>query len=54
MATAINVTFKNNEQEMKLYLEAISHSGRVCWIKDCIEFYMKYNHLEKEIEKLNN
>jgi hypothetical protein len=51
MTMAINVTFKNNENEIKLYLEAMSHSSRVNWIKDCIKFYMQYGHLEKELKQ---
>jgi hypothetical protein len=47
MAQCINVTFKNNEEEVKLYLEAVSHSSRVNWIKDCMKFYMEYDHFEK-------
>ena len=52
MAQCINVTFKNNEEELKMYLEAVSHSSRVNWIKDGIKFYMNYGHLEKELKKL--
>lgn len=52
MAQAINVTFKNNDEEIKMYMEAISHTGRVNWIKDCIKFYMNYGHLEKELKQL--
>lgn len=52
MAESINVTFKNNEEEIKLYTEAISHSSRVNWVKDCIKFYMKYGHLEKQLKKM--
>ena len=52
MAQCINVTFKNNEEELKMYLEAVSHSSRVNWIKDSIKFYMNYGHLEKELKKL--
>jgi len=52
MAVCINVSFKNNDEEMRLYAEAVSHSSRVNWIKDCISFYMKYGHLEKKIKQL--
>ena len=52
MAQCINLTFKNNDKELKMYLEAMSHSSRVNWIKDCIEFYMTYGHLEKELKQL--
>lgn len=53
MAQSINVTFKNDDEEIKLYMEAISHSGRVCWVKDCIKFYMNYGHLEKKLKKIS-
>jgi len=52
MAQAINVTFKNNDEEIKMYMEAVSHTGRVNWIKDCIKFYMKYGHMEKKLKQL--
>jgi len=52
MAQSINVTFKNDDAEIKLYMEAISHSGRVCWVKDCIKFYMNYGHMEKKLKQL--
>ena len=52
MAQAINVTFKNNDEEIKMYMEAVSHTGRVNWIKDCIKFYMNYGHMEKKIKQL--
>lgn len=52
MATCINLTFKNNNQEMALYVEALSHSSRGNWIKDCISFYMKYGHMERQLKQL--
>ncbi|MBU3098403.1 MULTISPECIES: hypothetical protein [Clostridium] len=52
MAQCINVSFKNNDKEMKMYMEAVSHSGRVNWIKDCIKFYMNYGHMEKQLKEL--
>ncbi|MBZ9688400.1 hypothetical protein G9F72_018890 [Clostridium estertheticum] len=52
MATAINVTFKSDEIEMKMYSECISHSGRVCFVKDCISFFMKYGHMEKQLKEM--
>ncbi|MBX4266516.1 hypothetical protein [Clostridium estertheticum] len=52
MAQCINVSFKNNDEEMKMYMEAVSHSGRVNWIKDCIKFYMNYGHMEKQLKEL--
>lgn len=52
MALGINVTFKNNDEEIKMYMEAISHTGRVNWIKDCIKFFMNYGHLEKELKEM--
>ena len=52
MAQSINVTFKNDDKEMKLYMEAVSHSGRVCWIKDCIKFYINYGHMEKKLKEM--
>lgn len=51
MSVSINVTFKNSDIEQKLYVEAQSHSSPVNWIKDCIKFYMKYGHLEKELKQ---
>lgn len=55
MAQCINLTFKNSEKELNMYLEAMSHSSRGNWIKDCIEFYMNYGHLEKQlIQMLEN
>lgn len=50
MATVINVTFKNDDKEMKLYTEANSHSGKVGWVKDCIKFYMDYGQFEKKLK----
>ena len=52
MSTYINVSFKNTDEEMQMYMEAINHSSRVGYIKDCIKFYMTYGHLEKELRKL--
>jgi len=52
MSQCINVSFKNTESEMLMYVEAVSHSGRVNWIKDCISFYMKYGHMEKQLKQL--
>lgn len=52
MAASINVTFKSDEKEMKMYSECISHSGRVCFIKDCICFFIKYGHLERELKHM--
>jgi len=52
MATCINVTFKFNDEEMKMYMEAISHTGRVGWIKDCIKFFMNYGHLERQLKEM--
>ena len=52
MATGINVTFKNNDEEMKMYIECINHTSRVGFIKDCIKFYMTYGHLERQLKEL--
>jgi len=52
MAQYINISFKNNDVEMKMYLEAITHSSRVNWIKDCIKFYMNYGHMEKKLKEM--
>ena len=52
MAQCINLTFKNNEEEILLYVEAVSHSSRGNWIKDCMKFYLKYGHLEKKLKQL--
>jgi len=52
MATCINTTFKNNDEEMQIYLECINHTSRVGFIKDCIKFFMKYGHLEKQLKIL--
>ena len=52
MAAVINLTFKSNDEEMQMYMEAINHTSRNGWIKDCIKFYMTYGHLEKELRKL--
>ncbi|MBZ9633102.1 MULTISPECIES: hypothetical protein [Clostridium] len=52
MAQAINVTFKNDDEEIKMYMEAISHTGRVTWIKDCIKFYMEYGHMKNILRKM--
>lgn len=51
MSQSINVTFKNTQEEILMYCEAVSHSSRVNWIKDCIKFYMEYGHLEKELKQ---
>jgi len=52
MATCINLTFKNNDDEIQMYMECISHSSRGNYIKDAIKFYMNYGHLEKELKQL--
>ncbi|MBU3112019.1 hypothetical protein [Clostridium lacusfryxellense] len=52
MSASIKVTFKEDDKEMRMYSEAISHSGKVCWIKDCINFYMNYGHFEKKLRAM--
>jgi len=52
MAMCINLTFKSNDEELKLYLEAVGHSSKGNWIKDCIKFYMAYGHLEKQLKEM--
>lgn len=52
MATCINVTFKNNNQEMALYVEALSHYSRGNWIKESMNFFMKYGHMERQLKEM--
>lgn len=42
MSDRIQVSFKNNERDGNLYDEVCKHNDKSNYIKDCIEFTLKY------------
>lgn len=40
MAKKINVSFKENDRDITLYLECSSRGDKSNFIKDCVEFYV--------------
>ncbi|MCY6355358.1 hypothetical protein [Clostridium sp. ZS2-4] len=52
MALKINTSFKETEEEIKLYTETISHSDKSGYIKDALKFYAKYKHLGAIFEEM--
>ena len=49
MAIKINTSFKETDEDMKIYLEIQSHSDKSSFIKDAVKFYIKYRHMETMI-----
>jgi len=52
MAQSIKVTYKNNDEEINMYMDAMNHAGQAAYMKDCQKFYMTYGHLEKKLKQL--
>ena len=48
----LNLSFKNNDKDMKLYMSLPSKGEISEYIKDALRFYQRYRHLEYEIEGL--
>lgn len=42
MSKRINISFKETERDTKLLLEVLNKHDRSAFIKECIEFYLKY------------
>ncbi|WP_196760164.1 hypothetical protein [Clostridium sporogenes] len=51
MALKINTSFKENDEEMKLYLQVISNSDKSAFIKEALKFYIKYRHMLPTLEQ---
>lgn len=48
----VNLSFKNNDRDMKQYM-SLPEKGEISeYIKEAIRFYQRYSHLEYEIEGL--
>ena len=45
----INVSFKHNERDQRLYQYVQSKNDKSNFIKDCIEFYLNNNSFNKTI-----
>lgn len=52
MSKKINTSFKENDEDMKLYLTVMGANDRSAFIKDALKFYLKYRHLELYLEQL--
>ena len=50
MSQYINVSFKNSEKEIQMYIEAVSHSGRVNWIQRLHKFLYEIRSHGKTIK----
>lgn len=40
MAKKLNISFKDNEMDMKLYIEIIKHTDKSAFVKEAIQFYI--------------
>lgn len=43
MSKRLMVSFKNNANEMELYIEILRHTDKSAFIKECIQYFMKNN-----------
>lgn len=41
MAKRIPLSFKENDRDMRLYMEVLLHGDKSNFIKDCIEYWVK-------------
>lgn len=48
----VNLSFKNNDKDIKMYASLPEKGEKSEYIKDAIRFYQRYKHLEYEIEGL--
>ena len=46
----INVSFKNNERDKRLFEVISSKNDKSAFIKDCIEFYLSNNKADNSVK----
>lgn len=51
MSLKINTSFKENDEEMRLYLTVTSSSDKSSFIKEALKFYIKYRHFLPMLEQ---
>lgn len=52
MAKVIPVSFKENDEDMKLYVQLMKKSDKSCFIKDAVRFYMEYHENKNKPTKM--
>lgn len=52
MSRKMHISFKENDNDLKLYLLAQSYKDKSAYVKTALEFYEKYKHLIPYLDKL--
>lgn len=52
MSKKIPLSFKETEDDMKLYLKVVESNNKSAFIKTALQFYLKYRYLEPYLQQL--
>lgn len=54
LSKKIPVSFKENDEDMKLFLEIKNQSDQSAYVKEALKFYLKYRYLAPYLDQLDH